>query len=135
VISGLGMDLIEIERIERAQARSNGRFAERILCPEERALARSSEISFLAGRFAAKEAAVKALGTGLRGGIGWHDLVVLSRANGEPVIEFRGKARDALLKRTGEVVHVTITHSRTYAAAVVVLESATDKRYNCDGED
>jgi holo-[acyl-carrier protein] synthase len=107
MIEGLGMDLVEIARIERAMRRPG--FLERVLTKQEREL--DSTPRFVAGRWAAKEAAKKCL-PGLRS---WHDIQVLRRSDGAPVLQVNGLDE-------GRRLWVTITHERTHAAATVLLE-------------
>jgi holo-[acyl-carrier protein] synthase len=118
VASGLGIDLLEIERLERALQR-HPRLAERIFTEAERdyAAARARPGRHLAARFAAKEAVVKALG--LSGGFGLREIEVIA---GEP-------PRVALSGRAAEVagadrVEISLTHSRDFAAAVAIVDTA-----------
>ena len=121
---GIGMDLVELDRVARALARFGPRFAARILTPDEAAaLPRgAAAVRFCAGRFAAKEAGVKALGTGFALGIGPRDLEVCALASGQPCLILHGEA--AARARTLGVarVHLSLTHSRSTAGAMVVLE-------------
>jgi holo-[acyl-carrier protein] synthase len=122
VIKGLGLDLVEIDRIRRIFLRFGERFRERILTPAETAAMGADAVRYLASRFAAKEAAVKALGTGFRDGIGFHDLETGADALGKPCLTLAGAAlaRARVLGATG--IHLSITHGRDTACAVVVLE-------------
>jgi len=94
VIIGIGTDLVDIRRIERAFARHGDRFANRIFTPVERALAerRGNPAATFAKRFAAKEACAKALGTGFRAGIFFRDLGVVNLASGKPTMALTGAA-------------------------------------------
>jgi len=122
MIKGLGLDLVEIDRIRRIAQRFGERFHERILTPAERACLGADQVRYLASRFAAKEAAVKALGTGFRDGIGFHDIETTADALGKPLLALSGAAlaRARALGVTG--LHLSITHGRDTACAVVVLE-------------
>ncbi|SFL50401.1 holo-ACP synthase [Salibacterium qingdaonense] len=115
MIKGIGMDIVEMERIKRLMDKSE-RFEVRILTPAERERMNSCEgwrrIEFAAGRFAAKEAFVKAAGTGISGCFGFQDIEVLPDGRGKPCIHAGME----------DYAHVSITHSRDYAAAQVVLE-------------
>ncbi|MEI6231436.1 MAG: holo-ACP synthase [Planctomycetota bacterium] len=124
MIVGIGIDIIEIERIQGVYARHGERFAQRILTAAEYAyVMRFKEPSQrLAGRWAAKEAALKALGTGLSHGIGWRDVEILPDSNGKPQLYFHGKAHERAAALGVSVEHVTITHSETVAMAQVILE-------------
>jgi len=116
--SGIGIDLLEIDRLERALER-HPRLAERVFTPAERAYAaaRDRPGRHLAARFAAKEAVVKALG--LAGGFGLREIEVL--AGEPPTVSLSGRAAAAA---AGERVGVSLTHSREFAAAVAIVETA-----------
>lgn len=125
MILGLGLDITELSRIARSWERFGMRFAEKILHPEE--IARFAELSasktaFLASRFAAKEAAVKALGTGFSGGILPTDIAVRSGPSGKPALAFSGKAEERARQLGASRLHISLTHGRETVAAVVVLE-------------
>lgn len=111
----LGLDLVEIERVRKAAA--NPRFTARIFTESERAYARDKSET-LAGMFAAKEAAVKALGTGFAG-IRFTDIEVLHHPSGQPYLRMHGRAAELA---QGRRVQLSVTHSRTTAAAVVLIE-------------
>jgi holo-[acyl-carrier protein] synthase len=115
--SGAGIDLIEIERIERALARRPA-LAERIFSPRELELARSRARpgQHLASRFAAKEAAFKALGLG---GLRLHEVEVEGGGDAPPSLRLHGSAAQAAAER-GVALDVSLTHTREHAAAVVV---------------
>lgn len=122
MVVGLGLDVIEIERIGRAMRRHGERFTRRILTAGERAAIHGDPVRYLASRFAAKEAAAKALGTGIRGEVTWHAIEVLADPSGRPRIALGAGAR-VLAQRWGAVaVHLSLTHTREHAAAVVVLD-------------
>jgi holo-[acyl-carrier protein] synthase len=113
-----GIDLIEIERIQKALERHGEHFLKRVFTPAEVEQARGSAPE-LAARFAAKEAASKALGTGI-GPISWVDVEVINKPSGKPILRLAGRAKtisDALGFQTWSV---SLTHSRGMAAAVVV---------------
>jgi len=117
VASGVGIDLLEIERLERALER-HPRLADRIFTEAERdyARARARPGRHLAARFAAKEAVVKALG--LSGGFGLREIEIL--AGQPPTLRLSGRAAEVA---NGERIDVSLTHSRDYAAAVAVRSS------------
>jgi holo-[acyl-carrier protein] synthase len=125
VICGIGLDLVEVERVRRAWARFGERFARRILSDRERASLQGDPVAFLAARFAAKEAAFKALGTGWAAGVTWKDVEVLALPSGAPVIGFAGAAGDRLTRCGATAAHVSLTHTGGHAAAVVVLEKGS----------
>lgn len=125
MIVGLGLDLAEIDRFRRALGRRGERLERRILTAAERTAARGDRARYLASRFAAKEAAAKALGTGIREAVTWHSLEVIAAENGRPELRLhRGAA--ALARARGVLaVHLSLTHTREHAAAVVVLDRDT----------
>jgi holo-[acyl-carrier protein] synthase len=123
MIVGLGMDVAELDRIGNVYANHGERFLDKLLTPSERAELPKLPLPFLAARFAAKEAAVKALGTGFRDGISYKDVEVFSDKLGKPLVRFLGKA-DERAKALGVThAHISLTHGRDVAAAVVVLEA------------
>ncbi len=127
MIYGVGTDLIEITRVERALARFGVRFAQRILCEPElqRFATHAKPAAYLAKRFAAKEAFSKALGTGIRAPANWHGVWVINHRSGKPQLEFSAELA-ALLRSRGILrSHLTLTDERGMAAATVILE--------CDG--
>lgn len=125
MIIGLGIDITELTRIQAAHERFGRRFLEKFLAPGELAtLPLKPRLSYLAGRFAAKEAASKAFGTGFSVGIVPVQIEVVPRPNGQPSLLFHGKAREYALKLGVQAAHLSISHERAYAVAVVVLEKA-----------
>lgn len=124
MILGLGIDLVEIPRIARAYARFGENFATRILHGEELATmpVGAGAAQFIAARFAAKEAAVKALGTGFSNGICFTDFCVSKNEMGQPMLNFYGAASAACARLGATRAHLSLTHGRDTAAAVVVLE-------------
>jgi holo-[acyl-carrier protein] synthase len=117
-----GIDAIEIERIATAIERWGERFLLRIYTPTEIEHCRGRAQS-LAGRFAAKEAASKALGVGIRG-LSWRDIEVVRGPRGKPVMQLHGKAARIAAAQGLTSFEVSITHSRTDAMAVVIAWSA-----------
>ena len=115
MITGIGLDIVEMDRIRRLDGRS-GRFRERILAPAEldryHSLNEDRRTEFLAGRFSAKEAFAKALGTGIGEACAFTDIAVLPDGAGRPLIYFKGVPADGF---------VSITHTKEYAAAQVIL--------------
>lgn len=124
MIVGIGLDVCAIERMEEALAKHGDRFWKRILTDREQALLheRVDRATALAGRWAAKEAIVKAMAGAP--GVGWRDLEVLGAPREQPVMHVHGAAR-ALAERMGvEKIFVSITHDGGVAAAVVILEAS-----------
>lgn len=122
MIVGLGIDVAELDRVEKIHRRHGPRFAERILTPAERQALPALPVPYLAARFAAKEAAVKALGTGFRDGISYQSVEVVPGPLGKPILRFLDQARTRASALGVARVHVSLTHGRDVAAAVVVLE-------------
>lgn len=129
MIIGIGSDVLDIRRIERTIARHGDRFLDRVFTPAERARAerRTERIraATYAKRFAAKEAASKALGTGFRAGVFWRDLGVVNLPSGQPTLRMTGgaAARLAAITPPGHRAEValTMTDEFPYAQAMVVI--------------
>ena len=119
MILGLGNDIVEIERIKLIMARYPGRFLNRIFTPKEQAYCskRKEPALHFAGRFAAKEAVVKALGTGFSQGLRWQDFEILPNALGKPDVFLSPAAADLLGRPS---LLVSISHSDHYATAVAL---------------
>ena len=111
-----------MRRIAGALDRFPERFLARILSPGERAALHGDPVAYVASRFAAKEAAFKALGTGVRAGVGWTDVEVLNRSTGAPRLRFRAGALRQFEEMGATSAHVSLTHGKDQAAAVVILE-------------
>jgi holo-[acyl-carrier protein] synthase len=125
VILGLGIDISEVNRIEAAIGRHGRAFLERVFTPAEIEYCERYRNRFerYAGRFAAKEAAMKALGTGWRGGIRWVDFEVTRLPSGQPTLALHGKARELAERKGVERIALSITHSGNTALAQVIFES------------
>lgn len=130
MIIGLGIDIVEIARIRRSLDRFGRRFIQKILHESEQedlgppGLAGPAAAARVAARFAAKEAGVKALGTGFSAGIGPHDIRVRSHPSGKPVILLYEKAREHADALGVTAAHLSLSHGRDSACAVVVLEGS-----------
>lgn len=122
MIVGLGIDIVELDRISLAYTRHGEKFCSRILTQVEHQLLPANPIPFLAARFAAKEAAVKALGTGFSQGVTFHDLEVRNDASGKPCITFFKEALRRCQNLQISQALLSISHGRDSAVAVVVLE-------------
>jgi holo-[acyl-carrier protein] synthase len=124
VIYGVGTDVVEIGRIEKALARFGERFARRILCEPELRRFNNHRLpaAYLAKRFAAKEAFTKALGTGIHAPANWHGVWVRNLPSGKPVLEFSEPLRKLLSHRGVANSHLSLTDERGVAMATVILE-------------
>lgn len=124
-ILGLGSDIVEIARIEGAISRSGDRLAKRILSPSEweQYQAHHQPARFLAKRFAVKEAAAKAMGTGIRLGLAFNQFEVSNDPLGKPLLLFHGRAKIMAEEMGIQAVHVTLADERHYACATVIIES------------
>jgi holo-[acyl-carrier protein] synthase len=125
VIVGLGVDLAGIERVRRVWERHRERFVVRVLHPDERehVLAAADPAERLAGRWAVKEAAMKALGTGMLNGVAFADICLLpDAAGGRPRLRLTGAALAAAGRLGASSWHASLSHSDGFAVAVVVLE-------------
>jgi holo-[acyl-carrier protein] synthase len=126
VIVGIGVDLVDVPRMERVlQGRSVEKFVSRVFCPEEIAVSQRSAhpAEAYAARFAAKEALVKALGTGFSRGITPGQIHVLGGERSKPRIELSGSAREKAFTLSVGSIHVSLTHTASSACAMVILES------------
>jgi len=125
MIVGIGLDLMEPARLARSLAEHGDRFEQRVFTPGEIADCkdRADRAQALAARFAAKEACLKALGTGWSEGLGFSQIEVVRTENGRPEIRLDGRASERAREIGVKTIHVSLTHQPTMAAAVVVLES------------
>jgi holo-[acyl-carrier protein] synthase len=117
VIVGIGVDVVDLARFERAVGRTPG-LVDRLFAPAERGL----PVRSLAGRFAAKEALLKALGA--TDGVGWHDMQVVSDGEGNPDLTVSGRAAEIAAARGIDRLHVSMSHDAGIATAFVVVESS-----------
>jgi holo-[acyl-carrier protein] synthase len=123
MIIGHGIDIVEVARVEQMVKDHGDRFLNRCFTAHEQAYCgRQSKRLFehLAGRFAAKEAVLKALGTGWRGGIAWTDVEVLNEASGAPLVRLSGECRRVAESRNVSRWLISISHISTYAAASAI---------------
>ncbi len=124
MVLGVGTDLMEIARVERSIERFGERFLERVYTAAEISYCRSkkgSAESFTA-RFAAKEAAAKALGTGISRGVTWREFEVEREPSGRPFLTLHGRAAELAAALGVRHIALSLTHSREMAMAVVILE-------------
>ena len=124
MILGTGIDIVETKRIADTLERFGERFLNRIFLEAEVAYARSMKTSnlHLAARFAAKEAISKAFGTGIGEQLGWKDMEIRRRDTGEPYVVMHGRGLDLMKARGATTIHVSLSHTESYAAASAVLE-------------
>ena len=125
MIAGIGIDLIMIERIKKAVEKWGEPFLNRVFTKNEQSYSYSYERPFpyLAGRFGAKEAFLKAIGTGWGKGVRWTDIEVIRDENGRPKINVSDGLNDILLEKGIKDISVSISHEKDYAIALVVLVS------------
>lgn len=122
-IVGHGIDIVEIARIRRSVEEHAERFLDRVYTPAEQAYCSRSKKRFfehLAGRFAAKEAVLKVLGTGWRGGISWTDIEILPEPSGQPIIRLSGECLRIATELGIARWHVSISHIETHATASAI---------------
>ena len=124
MIYGVGTDIVEVGRIEKALTRWGDRFAKRILCPPElkRFATHRQKANYLAKRFAAKEAFTKALGTGIHAPANWHGVWVKNLPSGKPILEFSPPLKALMEKRNIRHSHLSLSDERGLAFATVILE-------------
>jgi holo-[acyl-carrier protein] synthase len=126
MIYGIGTDIVRVGRIRDDLSRFGDRFAERILTKNEllEFHQNANKANFLARRFAAKEAAVKAMGTGFSNGVQLHDIEVTHDEQGKPMLMFYGRAREFIQERSVAVAHISLADEQDHAVAFVTLETA-----------
>jgi len=125
MIVGTGIDITEVERIAQSIARFGGRFRQRVFTADEIRYCESkaNKAERYAARFAAKEASMKALGTGWNRGVRWQDIEVRRLPGGRPTLVFHGKAGEIFTQLGGVRAHLSLTNNEGNAMAFVVLES------------
>ena len=124
MIVGTGVDITEVGRIKAAMERFGDRFLNRIFTPEEArySLSTPNAAERLAARFAAKEAGMKAIGTGLRYGVTWRDVEVVRLPGQRPNLKFSGKAAEFAARLGCKRTHLSLSHTKEQAIAYVILE-------------
>jgi holo-[acyl-carrier protein] synthase len=122
---GTGIDIAEVDRVGKTIARFGRRFTERVFTADEITYCESkaNKIERYAARFAAKEAAMKAIGTGWSRGVTWQSVEVRRLAGSRPTMAFHGRAGEFFSKLGAVRAHLSLTHTQKYAMAVVILES------------
>ena len=125
MIIGMGIDVEEVQRVQGAMERQGERFLKRIFTEKERAYCEQFKDKYerYAGRFAVKEAAMKALGTGWSRGVRWVDIEVLRLRGGRPTLELKGEARKIADRLGVKNIAISITHTSKQAMAQVIFES------------
>jgi len=125
MIVGTGIDIVEVPRIAASIKRFGDRFLQRIFTDGEIRYcdAKANRVERYAARFAAKEAATKAIGTGWSRGVAWRDVEVCRLPGGRPTITFHGKAAEFAAKLGVRNVSLSITHTEQHAIAQVILEN------------
>jgi holo-[acyl-carrier protein] synthase len=128
MIFGIGIDNIEVERVEK-QLEKNG-FKEKIFTAGEieYCQARKNYAESFAARFAAKEAFFKAIGTGWRGGLSFDEVEIINDELGRPEIKLWGKAKEFASKKGLDNIQVSLTHLKHYAGAVVIIEKSARQK-------
>ena len=128
MVIGIGIDIVNIERIERMIVRYGDRFLDRIFTKSEKEYCSGKIMKYesFAARFSAKEAALKAIGTGWRYGIRFADIEVTHDPLGKPEINVYGKAKEWVESELVSKIHVSLSHLSEMATAVVVIEKKGD---------
>lgn len=130
MIISIGIDIIEVARVREVIARTP-RFSERVFTEQERAycVGRGTVAAqHFAARFAAKEAALKALRTGWAGGVAWQDVEVVSEETGAPAIRFHAHALRLFQQSGATHAHLSLSHTNEHAIAQVILEQLTSEK-------
>ena len=123
-IFGIGTDLVNINRVQRLYNKYGQKFVDKILLPEEKKLLQSNRdpVKFLANRFAGKEAAAKAFGTGFSQGVSWKDIGVTKNLSGQPKLIFSKKIKALFSQKEILSAHISLTDDPPWAIAFVILE-------------
>lgn len=126
MIYGTGVDLAEVERITASFERFGNKFQTRIYTPGEIAYVerKANRMERYAARFAAKEAGMKALGTGWRRGVTWHDFEVINEPSGRPTLRLHGRARQIADQAGVDAIQLSLTHTAQYGMAHVIFEKS-----------
>lgn len=124
MILGVGIDIVEVERIRSSMEKFGDRFLHRVLLPEEIEYCRQHRYpeTHVAARFAAKEALSKAFGTGIGHHLGWRDMQVYNIDSGQPMVRMHGQGQILARQRAALQIHLSLSHTRIYATAVAILE-------------
>ncbi len=124
MILGIGIDIIEVARIEASHEKFGERFLNRILLPDEitYCLSHRKPGPFLAARFAAKEAVSKAFGTGIGAELGWQDIEIRRKESGEPFVVLHGGGERLFAARGARQLLVSLSHTQAHATAIAILE-------------
>jgi len=117
-VLSIGVDIIEVERIESATKQWDRRFLNRIYTEAELKICRG-EIPALAARFAGKEAVMKVLGTGTKG-VGWQEIEILADAQGKPLVQLYGKASETAKKLNLTELSISLSDTKQYAVAAAI---------------
>lgn len=127
MVFGIGTDIIEIKRVKKAIAR-NPKFTERLFTKQELEYYKKKKMKaqHIAGGFSAKEAVLKALGTGLSG-FRWKDIEILRGSAGNPIVRFGGNVKQFVEDNGIGIIHVTISHSKDFATAAAVAEVSIER--------
>jgi phosphopantetheine--protein transferase-like protein len=134
MIFGIGTDIVEIDRVKKA-LQKNPKILNRLFTDYEITYFKSKNmnIEHIAGGFSAKEAVVKALGTGISG-FGWKDVELLRGSSGKPMVKLYNKAKELAVKNKISTIFITISHSKNYATAMAVAELLADAHFEVQDE-
>jgi holo-[acyl-carrier protein] synthase len=124
MIIGTGLDIIDVDRVRAIHKRWGDRFLSKFLSDIEKEYFRvtADPAPGVAARFAAKEAVSKALGTGIGGRVGWHDIEIANESSGRPTVTLHAGALEVLRELGGHQVLISLSHSQGQAAAMAVIE-------------
>ncbi len=125
MIFGIGLDIIEIARIQKMLEKHAERFTHKIFTKNEvkYCQSRPNPGNHFAARFAAKEAVLKSLGTGMAQGINWKDIEIVNESSGRPILYLTGKGKEIFDTLNLKNIHISISHDKVYAIAQAIAES------------
>lgn len=124
MIIGIGIDILDVRRIQKTLARFGERFTDKVLCAgEHRSLSGGQLEAYLARQFSAKEAVSKALGTGMRSGVHFRNIEIARKESGAPLVKLTGEARSRAEELGVSDIHISMSDERDYAIAYVIATS------------
>jgi len=125
MILGIGIDLVEVERIRQTREKFGAQFLQRILLPAELeySLSHKEPDPVIAARFAAKEAISKAFGTGIGSQLSWLDMEICRKDSGEPFVVLHGGGKELFQQRGASRIHISLSHTAQNATAMAILET------------
>ena len=125
MIVGVGVDILDVRRVQKSLARFGERFTDKVLCAgEHRSLSGSQLKAYLARQFSAKEAVSKALGTGMRSGVHFKNIEIARKESGAPLVKLTGEAKSRAKELGVSDIYISMSDERDYAIAYVIVTNS-----------